>query len=239
MVDQYKKLNYPLHVLINNAGIQAPTGHRGEHTKDGIEITFASNYYGPLYLTELLLPIMKKTPPAGGITESASASFGAEHYHESDWWQYARTKLFNLMAVREESRRLEPDHIDVVAAHPGMAVTDHFGKADTEHKLSSWMIETWANSPIGQTKEQGAIALEYAGVSPDVNGKNGWYVGTPELGLVNVGNAHIKEHPNAPLANNPEACRRFYNKTLAILKQSDPSFEPASGPIEQSYVISI
>lgn len=27
-----------------------------------------------------------------------------------------------------------------------------------------------------------------------VTGKNGWYVGTPELGLVNVGNAHLKEH---------------------------------------------
>ena len=45
-------------------------------------------------------------------------------------------------------------------------------QADTEHKLSSWMVETWANSPIGQTKEQGAIALEYAAASPDVNGKS-------------------------------------------------------------------
>lgn len=52
------------------------------------------------------------------------------------------------------------------------------------------------------------------------------------------GNAHIKEHPRAPLANNPEAARRFLNKTLAVLKQCDPSFEPASGPIEQEYVMS-
>ncbi len=36
---------------------------------DALQITFASNYYGPLYLTELLLPIMKKTPSAGGITK--------------------------------------------------------------------------------------------------------------------------------------------------------------------------
>lgn len=42
----------------------------------------------------------------------------------------------------------------------------------------------------------------------------------------------------APLANNPEASRRFYNKTLAILKQCDPSFDPSSGPIEQDYVMS-
>lgn len=32
--------------------------------------------------------------------------YRAEHYNESDWWQYARTKLFNLMAVREEVCRL-------------------------------------------------------------------------------------------------------------------------------------
>jgi NAD(P)-dependent dehydrogenase (short-subunit alcohol dehydrogenase family) len=38
MVDQYQKLGYPLHVLVNNAAIQAPKGHRGEHTKDGIEV---------------------------------------------------------------------------------------------------------------------------------------------------------------------------------------------------------
>ena len=42
MVDQYKKLDYPLHVLINNAAIQAPKGHRGEHTKDGIEVIFCT-----------------------------------------------------------------------------------------------------------------------------------------------------------------------------------------------------
>ena len=35
--------------------------------------------------------------------------------------------------------------------------------------------------------------------------------------------------------NDEEACRKFYNKTLAILKECDPSFEPTSGPIEESY----
>ena len=36
--------------------------------------------------------------------------------------------------------------------------------------------------------------------------------------------------------NDEEACRKFYNKTLAIVKQCDPSFNPTSGPIEPSYV---
>ncbi len=69
-----------------------------------------------------------------------------------------------------------------------------------------------------------------------VAGKTGWYVGSPELGLVNVGNAHIKEHPNAPLANNPEACRKLYNMSLRILQQCDTGFHPASGPVEMEYV---
>ena len=37
MVELYKKTGYPLHVLVNNAAIQAPKGHRGEHTKDNIK----------------------------------------------------------------------------------------------------------------------------------------------------------------------------------------------------------
>ena len=43
-------------------------------------------------------------------------------------------------------------------------------QADTEHKLSSWLVETFANSPLGLTAEQGAISLEYASASPDTNG---------------------------------------------------------------------
>ena len=61
-------------------------------------------------------------------------------------------------------------------------------------------------------------------------------MGSPELGLVNVGNAHIKEHPNALLANNPEACRKLYTMSLSILQQCGTGFHPASGPIEKEYV---
>ena len=50
------------------------------------------------------------------------------------------------------------------------AVTDHFGKSDSEHKLSSKIVETYANSPIGQSAENGAIPLEYASVSADLEG---------------------------------------------------------------------
>jgi len=38
MADDYKSRGWPLHVLLNNAGIQAPTGHRGQKTPGGFEV---------------------------------------------------------------------------------------------------------------------------------------------------------------------------------------------------------
>ena len=66
------------------------------------------------------------------------------------------------MTCKEMARRLEGTGITSLVAHPGLSVTDHFGKSDSENKLSSKLIETYANSPIGQTAEGGAIPLEYA-----------------------------------------------------------------------------
>lgn len=43
-------------------------------------------------------------------------------------------------------------------------------QADTANKLSSALVETFAKSPFGQTAEKGAIALEYACTSPDMDG---------------------------------------------------------------------
>ena len=43
-------------------------------------------------------------------------------------------------------------------------------QADTEGKPGSAFVETFANSPFGQDAEKGAIALEYACTSPDMDG---------------------------------------------------------------------
>ena len=45
---------------------------------------------------------------------------------------------------------------------------------------------------------------------------------------MNSFNAHVKEDPNAPLANDPVACRRLYAETLRILKECDPRFQPTT-----------
>ena len=48
---------------------QAPKGQRGAKTVDGFEITVGINYFGPLYLTELLIPIIKRSSKPKTITK--------------------------------------------------------------------------------------------------------------------------------------------------------------------------
>lgn len=94
----------------------------------------------------------------------------AEHKDESDWWLYSRSKIYNIMTCKEMARRLEGTGITSLVAHPGLSVTDHFGKSDSENKLSSKLIETYANSPIGQSSEGGAIPLEFACTAEQLEG---------------------------------------------------------------------
>ena len=48
-------------VLINNAGV---CGDHTEFTLDGFESIFQTNYLAPVLLTELLLPLLKKSAPS-------------------------------------------------------------------------------------------------------------------------------------------------------------------------------
>lgn len=96
--------------------------------------------------------------------------FRAEHADESDWWLYSRSKIYNIMTCKELARRLEGTGITSLVAHPGLSVTDHFGKSDSDNKWSSKAIEMYANSPIGQSAEGGAIPLEFACTAEQLEG---------------------------------------------------------------------
>lgn len=62
---QFKAQNSTLRVLINNAGISLPTDGRQEpRTSYGVEKQLATNVYGPLLLTQHLLPMLKASTPS-------------------------------------------------------------------------------------------------------------------------------------------------------------------------------
>lgn len=145
-----------------------------------------------------------------------------ENYPTSDWWQYSRTKLMDLMAAKEMARRLAGTGIEVFCAHPGLTRTDHFGKADVDAKWSSRGVEAFANSFWGTDAHTGALPLMFACTEPRLKGRTGAYIGSPELGPVNYFQTGEIRRPNAPLARDPWACRRLMDASLLILKEVDP-----------------
>eukprot|EP00879_Flechtneria_rotunda_P001256 GHRR01001403.1.p1 GENE.GHRR01001403.1~~GHRR01001403.1.p1 ORF type:complete len:453 (+),score=134.03 GHRR01001403.1:286-1644(+) len=263
--DDFKAKGWPLHVLLNNAGIQAPYGHRGQKTPGGFEVTMSSNHFGPLYLTFQLLDVLKASAPSRLVFVNSVGSqlvnppylggnswfpgidwfiwpgmnwddLKGEHYPDSDWWQYSRTKLMNLMTGKEMARRLQGTGVEVFIAHPGLTRTDHFGKADTDANWSSQGVEAFANSFWGTDKKMGAIPLMFACTDLSLKGRNGSYVGSPELGPVNYFQAGTIRKPNAPLARDPWACRRLVDASILILKEIDPDMPAEISPDGQVLV---
>ena len=62
-----------LDVLINNAGTKMSP--KGAKTQDGFDMQFGVNYLGHYLLTQLLMPLIKKTEEAGGRPRSVLSLF--------------------------------------------------------------------------------------------------------------------------------------------------------------------
>jgi retinol dehydrogenase 12 len=117
--------------LVNNAAI---AGTRGL-SKDGFDLTFATNHIGPFLLTELLLPTLRRAPQ-GRIVNVASVAHmtvkrmewsGLERRtaaKRSAFAEYAMTKLMNVLHAKELARRLAGTRVTTYALHPGSVASN-------------------------------------------------------------------------------------------------------------------
>jgi NAD(P)-dependent dehydrogenase (short-subunit alcohol dehydrogenase family) len=121
----------PIDVLVNNAGIMAPTFRR---TADGLESQMATNHFGPFLFTGLLLPQLVASGNARVVTVSSNMHRSARHAPTWDprserryrrWSVYSETKLANLLFTFELDRRARGTGLPLraLAAHPGFAGT--------------------------------------------------------------------------------------------------------------------
>jgi len=126
----------------------------------------------------------------------------------------------------------------VFAAQPGIAKTKLFDKiaADPAKPLASALK---AGGPVvGQSVEEGARGMVFAGTNPDMAGKGGdvnhivgpFYTGLPGgkpygLGnIVNVGNTGERPAQN-PRAYDDEQSKMLYERTGKILSDKIASFD--------------
>ena len=166
-----------LDALINNAGVF--TAGRRE-TSDGFEMQFGVNHLAPFVLTQLLLPLLAKSPSGRVIAvSSGSHRSGRIHWKNlqlsrlySGLAAYSQSKLANVLFAFELQRRLPADsRIDSYALEPGLVNTARGEKGAPE--LTSFV---WSRRKRhGVTPEEGAATSVRLATDPEVAGQGGSY----------------------------------------------------------------
>lgn len=113
-----------LDVIVNNAGIALMRDPVRHISKDGYELHFQVNYLSGYLLTELLLPLLEKSP-APRIVNVASISAEPLNFADlmlatdySTWRAYGQSKLAQVMYTIELAARLSSKNIVANALHP-------------------------------------------------------------------------------------------------------------------------
>jgi len=168
---EFHRKNIPLNILVNNAGIQTKTK---QLTKQGVELTFASNHLGHFLLTNLLLDKLKEGGPSRVVNVSSTlhdyASSGPKGVeltldtYNFDSIPYDMTgayrfsKLANVLFTYELSRRLEGTAIISNAMCPGFVPESNFGR-----ELPGWLRWVFKNVmyylPMARTLDHGGDCI--------------------------------------------------------------------------------
>jgi NAD(P)-dependent dehydrogenase (short-subunit alcohol dehydrogenase family) len=176
-VKQFSSKYRGLNVLINNAGVYCA---KREETEDGFEKTVGINYFGPFFLTNLLLPMLRQTPEARIINVSSNAYFqGKMNLNDLNLQKryqgfkaYSASKLAIVLFTLELATRLKDTGVTVNAVHPGHVATDiwNMWPGTWYQALLFKVIRRFAKSP-----EEAAQASIFLASSDEVRGVTGKY----------------------------------------------------------------
>lgn len=152
-----------LDALVNNAGVYMT---ERELTRDGFEMTLGVNHLSPLLLTNMLLPLLKKSPEPRVVTVSSMVHAGGRIDFDNmnsqrrfdGYHAYANSKLANLLFANELARR-EPWLVSN-SLHPGV--------------INTKLLHA-AFSMAGSSVAEGARTPVYLANSDEVKGVTGKY----------------------------------------------------------------
>ncbi|XP_060535877.1 retinol dehydrogenase 11-like [Cylas formicarius] len=114
-----------LDLLVNNAGVAYPKGHKLE-TSDGFEVHFGVNHLGHFFLTNLLEPLLANAKGRVVVVASSLHEKGRLNLHDLNGSEappkenlYANSKLANVYFAQELARRTKEKGVKVYAVCPG------------------------------------------------------------------------------------------------------------------------
>lgn len=139
-------------VLIHNSGCASTS--RKRKSVDGIEMTMATNHYGPFLLTHLLIELLKKSAPARIVIVSSAyykiARVDLKNLNPLNsfpMYLYYVSKTANIMFGLELARRLKDSNVTVNCLNPGMCSTAIFKKVP--FPLNLFVKHSFKNSQEG------------------------------------------------------------------------------------------
>jgi NAD(P)-dependent dehydrogenase (short-subunit alcohol dehydrogenase family) len=148
----------PLQVLINNAAV---TPRRRQETAEGIELQFATNVLGYLWMIEAFSEHLKRSAPArvvnvasywAGDLDLDDLEFKRRPYRNGQ--AYRQSKQANRMLTVALAGRLKPFDVSLNACHPGdvnSGLSNNLGFAGHELPDEGARTPVWlATSPLGQ-----------------------------------------------------------------------------------------
>lgn len=166
-----------LDVLIHNAGMAL--AFFGDKSEDGIELTMATNHYGPFLLTHLLIDLIKRSAPSRIVVVASElyrlASVNLNNLNPINTkpaaYLYFVSKYANIYFARELAKRLEGTNVTCNSLHPGMIDTGIWRNVPFPLNLPMKLI----TKGFFKTPVQGAQTSIYVAVSDEVEGVSGKY----------------------------------------------------------------
>lgn len=211
-VDDFKAKEWPLHVLVNNAGV-ANVKHA--KTADGFEISIGTNYFGHFLLTILLLDVLKASAPARVVTVSSVSAdsctvnwndVGGKNLRDSGWGPYGISKLYNVMFAIELERRVAQTGVHSFYSQPGISDTGIFGKMQGKDFQNFGKM-------MGQSTEDGAISTLYCATAQALEGKGGLGFGPGSSNRDNTSSWTCKAGPASDAAQR----KRLWDESVKLL----------------------
>lgn len=159
-------------VLIHNSGCASTFNKR--KSIDGVEMTMATNHFGPFLLTHLLIDLIKSSNCRIVIVSSAYykvARVNLKNLNPIDGFPfklYYVTKTANIMFGLELAKRLKHTNVNVLIVNPGMCSTAIFKKVPFPLNI---VVKNSFKTP-----QEGAQTTIMAAVSKKLNGVSGEYL---------------------------------------------------------------
>jgi len=165
-----------INVLINNAGgIFA----KKELTKEGFEMTFATNHLGHFLLTLGLMPLLEKGHARVINVSSSAHQMGKPNFDDIQWAQhkysawraYGMAKLYNLYFTKSLAEKYADKGVSSFAVHPGLVKTNFWGgTSGLLNKVMQLLL-----TPFMISAEEGAKTSIYLATEPGMEAKSCQY----------------------------------------------------------------